>query len=136
MPNDDEERSATVGERPLHHIASPPRLKESVPKQVLLQGLSFVRAAGDFIELITRKPVFLFPVEIDETRTSTSASGALADEMFNPETDVSIRIGREPLAQVWEIPEEESFYINCKKKGPVGRDWIQIVGILVDTPSE
>ncbi len=72
----------------------------------------------------------------DEPGEAPSGALTLGDltEIFDPETDVSIHIGREPLAQVWELPDHECFYLKCKKKDPVGRDWIQIVGILVDPP--
>ncbi len=30
----------------------------------------------------------------------------------------------------------EEFHLKCKKMGSAGRDWIQIVGNLVDAPSD
>jgi hypothetical protein len=75
--------------------------------------------------------------EPDETRTGTSASGNSTDELFDPEKDLSIRVRCETLERVLgpEIDMTESFYLECKKKGPVGRDGIRIVGRLVDPPS-
>ncbi len=72
--------------------------------------------------------------EPDETRTSTSASGAVTDDLFDPEQDLSIRVGPETLEQVLgsDIDIGESFYLECRKTGSVGRDKILIVGLLVD----
>ena len=62
----------------------------------------------------------------------------MSDELFDPEKDLSIRLKRETLAQVLgsEIPMDRSFYLECKKTAPIGRDGIRIVGKLVDLESE
>jgi hypothetical protein len=76
--------------------------------------------------------------EPDETHTGTSASEHGSDEIFDAEKDLSIRVGSETLERVLgpEIDMTESFYRECRKKGPVGRGWILIVGRCVDPPSQ
>jgi hypothetical protein len=73
--------------------------------------------------------------EPDETGTRTAAS---VDDLFDPKQDVSIRLGRDKLAQVLdsEIGMDESFYLECRKRGLVDRDGIRIVGRLWDSESE
>jgi hypothetical protein len=74
--------------------------------------------------------------EPDETRTRASASGNTEADLFDPEKDLSIRVGSETLERVLgaDINSGRSFYLECKKTGPVGRDGIRIVGRL-DPPS-
>jgi hypothetical protein len=72
--------------------------------------------------------------ELDETRSGTSASGHSTDELFDPEKDLVIRVKRETLERVLgsEVDMEESFYLECRKKGSAGRDGIRIEGRLVN----
>ena len=74
----------------------------------------------------------------DETDTGTDASGQRPDEIFDPDYDLSIWVKDEVRAKVLgpEIAMGEEFHLKCKKMDSAGRDWIQIVGILVDPPSE
>jgi hypothetical protein len=76
--------------------------------------------------------------ESDEARSRALTSSDITDEIFDPERDLSIRVTEEAFAQVLDpdLPVDELFYLKCKKKGPVGRDWVRIVGKLVDPPSE
>jgi len=76
--------------------------------------------------------------EPDETRTGTSAAEHGSDEIFDAEKDLSIRVGSETLERVLgqEIDMDEPFYLECRKSGPLGRDWIRIVAILVDVSSD
>jgi len=73
--------------------------------------------------------------EPDET-TRTLASGNRADDLFDREQDLSIRVGCETPEWVLspEIDVTESFYLECKKTGPAD-DGIRIVGTLVNPPS-
>ena len=73
---------------------------------------------------------------IDETRTRASASGNTEDDLFDPEKDLSIRVGSETLERVLgaDINSGRSFYLEYRKTAPVGRDGIRIVGRL-DPPS-
>jgi hypothetical protein len=75
--------------------------------------------------------------EPDETRTGTSPSTLSTDELFDPEKDLSIRVRRETHVRVLgsEIGVGDSFYLECRKTGSVGRDGIRIVGRLVDLES-
>jgi len=75
--------------------------------------------------------------EPDETGSPTSASEDTMDDLFDPEKDLSIRVGRETLAQVLSLETDMnvSFYLECRKTGPAGRDGIRIVGRLVDLES-
>jgi hypothetical protein len=59
-------------------------------------------------------------------------------DLFDSELDVSIRLGREQLAQVLdsEIGMDESFYLECRKRGPTAGGGIRIVGRLWDSESE
>jgi hypothetical protein len=70
--------------------------------------------------------------EDQEEDQNVASSGDVASDFFERETDAAIRMGREPLAQLWEIPEDEVFYLECKKRGLVGSDWTLIVGRLVE----
>jgi hypothetical protein len=67
--------------------------------------------------------------EPNETRTRASA-----DEIFDPDQDLSIRVKRETLERVLgsEVDMEESFYLECRKKGSAGRDGIRIEGRLAN----
>jgi len=73
--------------------------------------------------------------EIDAESGSPPESGL--DDLFDQEEDLSIRVGSETLERVRgpEIDMDEPFYLECRKTGPVGRDYIRIVGILVDLES-
>jgi len=72
--------------------------------------------------------------EPDETHTGTSASRNSTDNLFDPEKDLVIRVKRETLERVLgsEVDMEESFYLECRKKGSAGRDGIRIEGRLVN----
>jgi hypothetical protein len=72
--------------------------------------------------------------EPGEARSLALTSSDITDEIFDPEDDVSIRVGRETLERVLgpEIGTDDSFYLECRKIGPAGRDGIRIVGKLVD----
>jgi hypothetical protein len=72
--------------------------------------------------------------EFEEAVTSASTSNGL----FDPEKDLAIRLRRETLAQVLgsEIPMKTSFYLECRKTGPLGHYGILIVGRLVDRGSK
>ena len=61
--------------------------------------------------------------EPDETPRTSAASGHSTDERFDPETDLSIRVGSEMCARVQgaEINMNESFYLECRKTGSIGR---------------
>jgi hypothetical protein len=78
-----------------------------------------------------------FEVAQDQEEAQKLASlGDAARDFFERKTDAAIRMGREPLARLWEIPEDEIFYLKCKKKGSLDPDWAVILGMLVDAPSE
>ena len=102
---------------------------DAIRKKV--RGREALKAADE-----TRHRDFDQGEEPDETRTPAAASGDSAADLFDPEKDLSIRVGCETLAQVLgpEIDMTELFYLECKKTGPVGRDVIRIVGRL-DPPS-
>jgi hypothetical protein len=70
--------------------------------------------------------------EPDETGAPASAHSR--EDLFDLEMDLSIRVGRKTLKRVLdpEIDIEASFYVECKKTGPVGRHGVRIVGRLVD----
>jgi hypothetical protein len=73
-----------------------------------------------------------------ETRTAASASGNGDDEdLFDMEKDLSIRVGSETLERVLglEMDMIESFYLECRKTGPVGLEGVRIVGRLFDPES-
>jgi len=74
--------------------------------------------------------------ERDEARSLPLTSSDMTDEIFDPEEDLSIRVGRETLDWVLgsEIGVGDSFYLECKKAGPAD-DWIRIVGKVVDLES-
>jgi hypothetical protein len=62
-----------------------------------------------------------------------SPSSNATDDLFDPALDLSIRLGREKLAQILdsEIGVDQSFYLECRRMGPVGRFGIRIVGKLL-----
>jgi hypothetical protein len=72
--------------------------------------------------------------EEESDNADDSASGDATDDLFDPARDLSIRVGSEKRALVLSsnIDISESFYLECKKTGPWGRDGILIVGRLVD----
>lgn len=75
--------------------------------------------------------------EPDETHASTSSSGDVTNDLFDPEKDLSIRVTRETLERVLdsEMGVDDSFYLECKKTDTIGRDDIRIVGRLAKPPS-
>ena len=74
--------------------------------------------------------------EPDETHTSNSASEHTGDDLFDPEKDLSIRVKPETRERILssEIGADRSFYLKCRKKGPVGHGGIRIIGRLVEDP--
>jgi len=78
------------------------------------------------------------PEDGKETPTRSSAPKKGKDKIFDPEKDLSIRVGGEACAEVLapEIPMSDLFYLECKKVGLVGREGIRIVGRLVERPSK
>jgi hypothetical protein len=72
--------------------------------------------------------------EPDEARSLALISNDITDEIFDPDQDLSIRVKRETLERVLgsEVDMEESFYLECRKKGSAGRDGIRIEGRLVN----
>lgn len=75
--------------------------------------------------------------EPDESRTGASGSDHSTDELFDPDEDLSIRVGSETLERVLgaDIDSGHSFYLECSKTAPAGRRGIRIVGRLVDLDS-
>ncbi len=76
--------------------------------------------------------------DLDEDHDpASSEDGDFENDLFNPEKDLSIRVGPETLEQILsaQIDVGESFYLECRKTGSVGDDEIRIVGRWVDPPS-
>jgi len=76
--------------------------------------------------------------DLDEDHDpASSEDGDFENDLFNPERDLSIRVGPETLEQILssQIDVGESFYLECRKTGSVGDDEIRIVGLLVDLES-
>jgi hypothetical protein len=111
----------------------------------------YVRGAGGIAELLKKARgrealKAADPTRQDEDRElnqvegpdDTSTSRDVTDDLFDSEQDVSIRLGREKLAQVLdsEIGVDESFYLECRKGGPTAGGGIRIVGRLWDSESE
>jgi hypothetical protein len=69
-------------------------------------------------------------------RSLALTSSDMTGEIFDPEEDLSIRVGRETLEWVLgsEISVGDSFYLQCRKAGPAD-DGIRIVGKVVDLDS-
>jgi hypothetical protein len=76
--------------------------------------------------------------EPDEARSLALTSSDITDEIFDPDQDLSIRVNDKVRARVFgpDIDLDQSFYLECRKKGPLGRGGILIVGRWVDPPSE
>jgi hypothetical protein len=121
--------------------------KERVPNA---DAADYVRCAGGINAILkkARKRQALKPTptrdddrdfdngeEFEETGTFTSAS---SDELFDPEVDISTRVGSETRKLVLssEIPMDEVFYLECRKTEPLGSDGILILGRLVNLESE
>jgi ribosomal protein L17 len=79
-----------------------------------------------------------FNPEEEPDDADEAASSDATDDLFDAEQDASLRLGSEELERVLssEIPMNEVFYLECRKTGSVGRDWIRIVGRLYDPESE
>jgi hypothetical protein len=73
----------------------------------------------------------------DQEEESDDADDA-PDELFDPEVDISTRVGSETLEIVLssKIPMYKVFYLECRKTGSLGRDGILIEGRLFDQGSE
>jgi hypothetical protein len=73
--------------------------------------------------------------ELEENQASSSASD-VTDDLFDPEEDLPIRVGRETLKWVLgsEIAVGEAFYLECTKTGPAVNG-IRIIGEVVDLES-
>ena len=101
--------------------------EESEDERPLTVRRGKLRASGD---------VQVQGEEIDAESGSSSETGL--DDLFDPEKDLSIRLGSETLEQVLgpEIDLDHSFYLECRKKGPLGRDGILIIGRWVDPPTQ
>lgn len=71
--------------------------------------------------------------EPDEARGFALTSSDITGEIFDPEKDLSIRVGRETLEWVLgsEIGVGDLFYLECSKTGPA-HDGVRIVGTLVE----
>jgi hypothetical protein len=102
----------------------------------------YVEKAGGIEELLKRARKGQALKSADETMQSGDQDFENGEEfeqteLFDPEKDLAIRLTRETLAQVLspEIPMNRSFYLECKKTAPIGRDGIRIVGKLVDPES-
>lgn len=112
-----------------------------------------VRNAGGIAEILKRARDLAARKAADQARqnkernfdqgeepaeTNTSTSRDITDELFDSEQDLSIRLGREKLARLLdsEIGIGQSFYLECRKTGSIGRDGIRIVGRLWDSDSE
>ena len=69
--------------------------------------------------------------EADEAEASASTD--LLEDLFDPEQDVSIRVGSELLAQILgsDLEIGEEFYLQCRKLRPIGTG-VLIVGEAAD----
>ena len=68
----------------------------------------------------------------DSDNADDSASSDGPDELFDPEVDISTRVGSETLELVLssKIPMHKVFYLECRKTGSLGHDGILIEGRL------
>jgi hypothetical protein len=74
--------------------------------------------------------------EPDETRIPASVSEDMEEGLFDPEKDLAIRVKPETRERILnsDIGVDRSFHLQCRKKGPVGREGIRITGRLVEDP--
>jgi hypothetical protein len=103
----------------------------------------YVRSAGGIEQMLKKARGRAALKAAEETRekpgeTNTSTFRDVTDALFDPEQDVSIRLGREKLALVLnsETGTDETFFLECRKTGSIGRNGIRIVGQLWDSESE
>jgi hypothetical protein len=79
-----------------------------------------------------------FEQEEEPDDADDSSSSDDSESLFDPEVDISTRVGSETCKLVLssKIPMNKVFYLECRKRGSIGRNGILIEARLYDPESE